>query len=94
MKEMEFNVNGKKVIAKIRNLTYGELNNLLQKCTESKMIGSVLQANVNIFKLQREITLSCVTLSEGKVEDLPANVGRQLEAMALEESGLQDESFQ
>ncbi|MEM0142469.1 MAG: hypothetical protein QXL94_00745 [Candidatus Parvarchaeum sp.] len=94
MKEIEIDVNGKKVIAKIRNLTYGELNNLLQKATESKMIGSVLQANVNIFKLQREITLLCVSLSEGKVEDLPASIGRQLETIALEESGLQDESFQ
>ncbi len=93
MKEEIVEVNGKKIKATIRELTYGEVSNILQKCSETKVIGSVMTSDLNIFKLRSEITMLAVTLSEGKVGNLPAKIGRHLEDIALEESGLDDGSF-
>lgn len=93
MREEIIEVNGKKITAKIREITYDEMSSVLQRCSETKMVGTVVNSQLNIFKLQREIAGLAVTLSEGKIGDLPAKIGRHLEEIALEESGLEDSSF-
>jgi hypothetical protein len=94
MIEKDVDVDGKNVHVKVRKLTYGEMNNIFQRCTEVKVVGQATNISMNMFKLQHEITVASVSLSEGKVDDLPVTVGRELEDMALKENGMSGESFQ
>ncbi len=94
MKDVELNADGKKVIAHIRPLKYGELIKIREQCIETKVIGSMPQMTVNVAKLQELVVKTVVTLSEGKLEDLPASEAVKVEEVALEEAGLTSSSFQ
>ena len=84
MKEIELNVEGRKVKATIRKITYGEYNAIMQACTETNMTGSVMRSSVNAFKFQRLLVEKAVTLSQGKVDDLPMDEGIRLEEVVME----------
>ena len=94
MREVEIEVEEKKMKAKVRKVTYGEYNNILQRCIEMKMVGSISQTTINPIKFQRELVNTCVTI-EGdiKLENLPAEIGLKLEAEVMAENNLSDESF-
>ena len=94
MKEMELDVNGKMIKVTIEEITYDTMNDILQRSTEGKMVGNVFDLKINPYKLQKELLIASVTLSEGKIGELPAKYGLKLAEIAMEENGLTDASFQ
>jgi len=93
MREVILNVDEKKIVAKIRPLKYSELNKIREACSEVQLIGGMTKATVNVFKMQAMIVNTIVSLSDGKLDDLPAKEVVKLEEICLEEAGLGANSF-
>jgi hypothetical protein len=93
MREVILNVDEKKIVAKIRPLKYSELNKIREACSEVQLIGGMTKATINVFKMQAMIVNTIVSLSDGKLDDLPAKEVVKLEEICLEDAGLGANSF-
>ena len=81
---------GRTYTIKINKITYGVYNNIMQKVSEMKVVGSVSNGSFNVFQFRKLVVQASVTLPEGLVlENLSLENGQLLEHEALVENGLE-----
>ena len=92
MKEVAIDSYGKSYIVKIRKITYGEYNKILEELSSSfKMTGSVVSGNINPASFRRMIVEKAVIMPEGvKIEDIDIISGQKIEHEALVENGIEE----